>query len=148
MVAKLSIANAAAKMTEGFRAIVQDAAHNATLTPSERSHIASPWLKKTIPAKTIQVDDAVDGYIAPKVKSALYSVSSNKTSVTEADVQKLVVAELKVEVAVDHLASETQRSAVRPRGGRSRSRATVRRPSSKVRSAITYVSPPARAITS
>lgn len=96
MVAKLSIANAAAKMTEGFRAIVQDAAHNATLTPSERSHIASPWLKKTIPAKTIQVDDAVDGYIAPKVKSALYSVSSNKTSVTEADVQKLVVAELKV----------------------------------------------------
>lgn len=96
MVAKLSISNAAAKITEGFRAVVQDAAHNATLTPSERSHIASAWLKKTIPAKTIQVSDAVDGYIAPKVKSALYSVSSNKTSVTEADVQKLIVTELRV----------------------------------------------------
>ncbi|MFO0728428.1 MAG: hypothetical protein U1E65_31925 [Myxococcota bacterium] len=99
MVSKISISNAASKMTEGFRTIVQDAAHNATLTPSERSHLSSTWAKNTIPNKSISVNAAVEDYLAPKIKKALFAVSSNKTSVTEADVQKLVVTDLRTAAA-------------------------------------------------
>jgi len=95
MPSKLSISNAATKMSAEYREIVQKAAGNQTLTTRERGKLESPWAKSTLPAKLMTVDKAMESYIEPKIKKALFAVSTDKKNITPGDAQKLFVTELR-----------------------------------------------------
>lgn len=91
----LSIGSATKRMTAAFEAIVDDAAKDATLSREERRDISSSFLKGAIPDRRISVESAVHDYVEPKIRRALFAVSSNKHTVTERDASKLRVTELR-----------------------------------------------------
>lgn len=96
MVAKISIPLALSKLTAGYRAQVEAAAGNQTLSTRERRSLESSWAKGALPARNLSVEAAVGDFIEPKLEKALFAISSDKKSVTPSDVQKLYVTELRL----------------------------------------------------